>query len=648
MNNSLSKFRIIIAFVSISSSIFISCASTPQVSGLKSLDEATREIATGVAERVQSGNSVAIIKIESPLPLISNFISNELEKHLNFSGKMDIIVRGEALESIINEHNFQMSGMVSDESIVGIGHIIGANVVISGDFERYTNFNALYIRAVEVRTARVLGSYSVRIDNKDPVLIGITASLAPPKGIISEEALEYYNRGRDYLFANIPDIAIEEFNKALGKNRNYAEAYFYRGRAYSRKGDHNRAIADFTSALRYKPDYKDAYLFRGNAYVDSKNFDRAIADFTAGLRLDDNDAWLYGNRAFAYWFKGDLDRCIIDCEIALRIGSNIDQIDDMWRRVQRDRGKSWYTRAAFINFDIDFRNEIGGILPYNGYRISDFDFWDTFNEYIRAYDEYKTTKTMSAIIPGYFLYQVEPPERLVTPSFDYGINPDLDERIKTVMRRNNITVCTTSYPNEHGGFTYVVNYSFDNHNTFGTVSMDSVGYVQRNSEPHTSNFDTYIPQPAQNQDNNSATKVKFTPRFDNAENTKFGLFLGYYGSFNFNLQKKYGFTLSWDDYVPYEKAFIGSLAVDYFHSEMNPVHTDALILAMTVGYQMFSKYTLYGGGGVGVGFPVDDKWFAWKANGGLRLQIGKTYSKFDVSYGTILGLAFGIGWGIFL
>jgi hypothetical protein len=119
----------------------------------------------------------------------------------------------------------------------------------------------------------------------------------------------------------------------------------------------------------------------------------------------------------------------------------------------------FYTEAPILNFDVDFGNDSFGILRYNCYRPTEKEFW-------------------TEIITGaYFQYQIDPPESLIPRSYtEIENNVNLDEYVKTTMKRNNITVCETFFANDFGGFTYVVNYSFDNYKTFGFISMSSTGY----------------------------------------------------------------------------------------------------------------------------------------------------------------------------
>ena len=98
---------------------------------------------------------------------------------------------------------------------------------------------------------------------------------------------------------------------------------------------------------------------------------------------------------------------------------------------------------------------------------------------------------MSEVTAGYwnmisFHNLIDPSETLILPS--YAIiedNTALDEYIINTIRGNNITVCITLFSNIFSGFTYIVNYSFDNFKIFGFISMDSIVYVSPSNSPET-------------------------------------------------------------------------------------------------------------------------------------------------------------------
>jgi tetratricopeptide (TPR) repeat protein len=224
------------------------------VSGLMSLEEAMAGAVASVEAKTQEGDTVIVVEINSPLPELSDFLCNELDNSLNAGAKLIVLARGQALEVMDAEYQFQMSGMVSDESAMGFGQDLGASVVITGDFIRFTTFSHLYIQAIDMRTAQMLGVYSAKITNGDPVLADVTAPLDSTKAAdVSDEVLEHLNKGRSLLAAGIPDSAIEEFNRAIAKDHNFASAYFYRGGAYHNKGDRTRARTDWNKALELDP-----------------------------------------------------------------------------------------------------------------------------------------------------------------------------------------------------------------------------------------------------------------------------------------------------------------------------------------------------------------------------------------------------------
>ena len=124
----------------------------------------------------------------------------------------------------------------------------------------------------------------------------------------------------------------------------------------------------------------------------------------------------------------------------------------------------FYTKLPDFRFDVDFGSESLGTLHYNGYRVNEEDFW------------------MEIITGAYFQHQIDPPETLIPRSYsEMENNTALDEYVKATMQRNNITVCTTLYANDFGGFFYIINYSFDNYKTFGFISMASTGYISTSS-----------------------------------------------------------------------------------------------------------------------------------------------------------------------
>jgi tetratricopeptide (TPR) repeat protein len=350
-----------------------------QVPALVDFDAALAGAVAEIASKsqAQGKTAIAIVQLAAPSAEISGFIADELSALLVKSGKFTVLTRGSALDAVTAEHNLQMSGIVSDKDIVGVGHYLGAKVVVAGTFSRYAEFCQLRLRAIDVRSSEIVVQYSARILTGDPVLAGVLGEkkggAKPPA--VTEDALAYFNRGGDFLRAGMYDEAISQFNQALAINKNLIDGYFYRGYAYYHKGDYGRAIADYTAtlrvkpdphalnnrglayddkgdydhaiadyttALRIKPDYHEALFSRGYAYANKGDYDRAIADYTAALRIKP-DPHALNNRGYAYDEKGDYDRAIADYTAALRIKP--DHLNALYNRGNAYANKGNYDRA---------------------------------------------------------------------------------------------------------------------------------------------------------------------------------------------------------------------------------------------------------------------------------------------------------------
>ena len=110
-----------------------------------------------IAPMIPNGSKIAIVNIVSDNPVYSEIIIDELTMSF-VNARQSTVVERETLEAIRREQNFQMSGDVDDDTIVGVGYFIGANIVITG---RITPNNShLQIKALNVRTSQVVAMSS--------------------------------------------------------------------------------------------------------------------------------------------------------------------------------------------------------------------------------------------------------------------------------------------------------------------------------------------------------------------------------------------------------------------------------------------------------------------------------------------------------
>ena len=86
--------------------------------------------------------------------------------------------------------------------------------------------------------------------------------------------------------------AIEDYDKTIRLNSQFADAYHNRGTTYCALGQFERAIKDYDQAIHLNPKDAVAYNSRGNAYKLQGKKAKAIADFEKFITLTDNPQWV--------------------------------------------------------------------------------------------------------------------------------------------------------------------------------------------------------------------------------------------------------------------------------------------------------------------------------------------------------------------
>ena len=137
--------------------------------------------------------------------------------------------------------------------------------------------------------------------------------------------IAYNNRGMAYGEKGDYDHAIEDYNRAIDLEPDYADAYHNRGVAYHQKGDYDHAIVDYDRAIELKSNYVIAYYSRGVAYGDKGDYDHAIEDYNRAIDLEPDYASAYHNRGVSYYQKGDYSCAIEDYNRAIELKPDLAQ-----------------------------------------------------------------------------------------------------------------------------------------------------------------------------------------------------------------------------------------------------------------------------------------------------------------------------------
>ncbi|MDR2177318.1 MAG: CsgG/HfaB family protein [Treponema sp.] len=158
------KYRIAVFFAAFVFFALPLHASGNTDTGRYSLEDAVQAAAIDISGRITNG-TIAVVKIFTSSDNLSLQAIRWLENGLVESGKLTIISR-QQINAVLNEQEFGLSGYVDDESARRIGHIVGAEYVLSGEIIIVNGMSILNIQVIETETAMLVYSNSFQIKDK--------------------------------------------------------------------------------------------------------------------------------------------------------------------------------------------------------------------------------------------------------------------------------------------------------------------------------------------------------------------------------------------------------------------------------------------------------------------------------------------------
>ena len=369
---------------------------------LDAIEQSAQQITVDVdqlADRIAAAvpaekRRVAVVDFDSESDNLSDFIISELSAAL-FERNIEIVER-RALEYVINELRFQLSGAVRDDQILSLGNFMGAELVVTGQLRQMGGPYRLTSTATSVEqailasvprfdvpndraTQRMITAINGQTMRVSAVDYGVTiASMPTTAGGFLDRGILFAMEG-DYI------RAIADFTRALQINPDFAGAYIMRGRALrasvsdvANVGDDfgwfgiavperqptaeevqvfERAIADFTHALTLDPDNGKIYLERGLAFRQMENLDAAITDLDQAMQLAPDSgsrAWPLNVRGETYMKKGNLDQAIADFTESIRLfptnySTHQNRGNTFLRMGRHDRAMADFTEAIRLD-----------------------------------------------------------------------------------------------------------------------------------------------------------------------------------------------------------------------------------------------------------------------------------------------------------
>jgi predicted nucleic acid-binding protein len=127
------------------------------------LDAAIQTSFDVITDGLKNKTKVAIINIASDNLSEGNFIIEELTYLAVHSKKKFVVIDRRKIEAIRIEKNFNRTSDYEDDFLISIGHLLGAEVVITGNLNGNADLRRLRIKALNVKTGQLVSMASERV-----------------------------------------------------------------------------------------------------------------------------------------------------------------------------------------------------------------------------------------------------------------------------------------------------------------------------------------------------------------------------------------------------------------------------------------------------------------------------------------------------
>ena len=167
----------------------------------------------------------------------------------------------------------------------------------------------------------------------------------------------FSNRGFVYMSTKLFGQAVKDFNRAIQLAPNNPWNYIYRAQCL-RATDKAAALADFNKAVELAPNSFYVYSERGNFYENEKDFSKALEDYTRAIELDKREevpALNLYNRAGVYQKMNMSGRAIDDYSRAISIMESQSQKNPLLPWVYRKRGECYQALGDGARAQADFK-----------------------------------------------------------------------------------------------------------------------------------------------------------------------------------------------------------------------------------------------------------------------------------------------------
>jgi len=138
----------------------------------------------------------------------------------------------------------------------------------------------------------------------------------------NQNFLAFTKRGEHYYNNKDAKKALDNFDKAIAIQPNYALPYTYKGFIFLSTKNYDKALPSYTKAIELSPNNADFYNQRGRCYYETNEWAKAIEDYKQAITLNPNAYKAYNNRAIIYHRNQEYEKALADYDAALKINPN--------------------------------------------------------------------------------------------------------------------------------------------------------------------------------------------------------------------------------------------------------------------------------------------------------------------------------------
>lgn len=121
-----------------------------------------------------------------------------------------------------------------------------------------------------------------------------------------QEAIEHFDKGRQFEADSMYSKAIGEYRKAIETDPDFRDAHFQMGTVYEKLGVPALARIAYEEALRIDDDFASAFNNLGNVLGQLGNLDSAILVYRLAIEKDEKLASAHYNLGHAYMLKKEM------------------------------------------------------------------------------------------------------------------------------------------------------------------------------------------------------------------------------------------------------------------------------------------------------------------------------------------------------